>query len=72
MIKTNDTEQNDIKLCLAKTRSGEPCQKHPIAGKSRCRLHGGLGNAKTSYDQRRKFDNRASTPAGKQIVTLCT
>ena len=41
MIKTNDTAENDIKLCLAKTRSGAPCQKNPIAGKSRCRLHGG-------------------------------
>ena len=42
MIKTNDTEQNNTKLCLAKTRSGAPCQKHPIAGRTRCRLHGGL------------------------------
>lgn len=29
-------------LCLAKTRSGKKCQKPPIRGKSRCRLHGGL------------------------------
>ena len=42
MIKTNDTAQNETKLCLAKTRSGSPCQKHPIAGRTRCRLHGGL------------------------------
>jgi len=42
MTKTNDTEQNDTKLCLAKTRSGALCQKHPIAGRTRCRLHGGL------------------------------
>ena len=42
MIKINDTAQNNIKLCLAKTRSGAPCQNHPIAGRTRCRLHGGL------------------------------
>jgi len=42
MITTNDTEPNDIKLCFARTRSGKPCQKHPIAGRTRCRLHGGL------------------------------
>ena len=42
MIKTNNTEPNDIKLCLTKTRSRRPCQKHPIAGRTRCRLHGGL------------------------------
>ena len=28
--------------CLAKTRSGTKCQKPPVKGKSRCRLHGGL------------------------------
>ena len=42
MIKTNDTPQNDIKICRAKTRGGAPCQKYPIAGRTRCRLHGGL------------------------------
>lgn len=28
--------------CGAKTRSGKSCQNKPIAGKKRCRLHGGL------------------------------
>ena len=28
--------------CGAKTRSGNPCQKPPLQGKARCRLHGGL------------------------------
>ena len=28
--------------CNAKTRSGKPCQKFTLIGKSRCRLHGGL------------------------------
>ena len=28
--------------CFAKTRSGKPCQKPPLLGKVRCRLHGGL------------------------------
>ena len=28
--------------CGAKTRSGSPCQKPPLQGKARCRLHGGL------------------------------
>lgn len=27
--------------CLARTRSGTPCQKPPAKGKKRCRLHGG-------------------------------
>lgn len=29
-------------LCGAQTRSGNPCEKFPIAGKRRCRLHGGM------------------------------
>ena len=27
--------------CGAKTRAGSPCQKPPIQGRTRCRLHGG-------------------------------
>ena len=30
------------RYCLAKTRKGTACQKPPIKGKRRCRLHGGL------------------------------
>ena len=41
-MNTDDIIQNTLKLCLAKTRSGSLCQKPPIKGKSRCRLHGGL------------------------------
>ncbi len=29
-------------ICGAKTRLHAPCQKPPMIGKSRCRLHGGL------------------------------
>ena len=28
-------------LCQAKTRKGTACQKPPLKGKQRCRLHGG-------------------------------
>ena len=34
-------------ICAAKTRSGTPCQKHSLDGKTRCRLHGGLSLAGT-------------------------
>jgi len=27
--------------CLARTRSGKPCQTRPVSGKRRCRMHGG-------------------------------
>ena len=34
--------RNNNPLCGARTRSKSPCAKHPIKGKRRCRLHGGL------------------------------
>ncbi len=30
-----------VSSCGAKTRSGEPCRRHPAKGRRRCRLHGG-------------------------------
>lgn len=30
------------KICGAKNRQGSPCQKFPLRGRTRCRLHGGL------------------------------
>ena len=29
-------------ICGAKNRAGLPCQKSPMEGKKRCRLHGGM------------------------------
>ena len=31
-----------VQRCDAKTRKGTACQKPPLTGKARCRLHGGL------------------------------
>lgn len=39
-------------VCNAKTRLGNLCQKPPLLGKKRCRLHGGLslsGEAHWNY-----------------------
>ena len=33
-------------ICGAKKRNGEACQKPPIKGKTKCRLHGGLSTPK--------------------------
>lgn len=35
---------NNASRCGAKTRSGLPCKSPAIAGKRRCRMHGGKGS----------------------------
>ena len=42
-----DTKTNNS-LCGAQTRSGTPCGKFPVAGKRRCRLHGGASTGPKS------------------------
>ncbi|WP_287434366.1 HGGxSTG domain-containing protein [Maritimibacter sp.] len=38
----NDTTRLDASpRCGAKTRSGKPCRAPAVAGKARCRMHGG-------------------------------
>lgn len=35
--------------CGAKTRSGEPCKRAPVPGKTRCKLHGGLSKGSPGH-----------------------
>ncbi len=51
----NTHEQNPMKeiknantRCGAKTRNGSACAKFPVAGKKRCRNHGGLSSGPKS------------------------
>lgn len=37
----NEDQPHERRICGAKTRSGKPCQKSPMEGRNRCRLHGG-------------------------------
>ena len=44
-MKNHATRPKDLKKqqrCGARTRAGVPCQRPPIRGRKRCRLHGGL------------------------------
>jgi len=41
--------------CLAKTRGGSPCQKAAIAGKGRCRLHGGASTGPRTEEGRARI-----------------
>lgn len=35
-------EESSKRVCGARNKAGQPCQKPPLKGKTRCRLHGGL------------------------------
>ena len=41
--------------CDAKTRTGNLCRKYPIAGKRRCRLHGGLSTGPKTAEGRARI-----------------
>lgn len=41
-------------ICGAKRRNGEACQKPPLKGKSRCRLHGGSSSGAPKGNQHNK------------------
>ena len=62
--------------CGAKTRKGTPCQKPPLMGKTRCRLHGGLSTGPQTSEGKARIAaahwkhgrrSRAFTEARKQI-----
>lgn len=45
---------HEILFCNAKTRAGSPCKNHPLKGKTRCKLHGGMSTgAKTKEGRER-------------------
>ena len=46
-----------IKTCGAKTRSGGLCAKFPIAGKRRCRLHGGMSTGPKTDEGKQRIAN---------------
>ena len=62
--------------CGAKTRKGTACQKPPLNGKTRCRLHGGLSTGPRTAEGKARIAaahwkhgrrSRAFTEARKQI-----
>lgn len=52
--------KRDPITCGAKTRSGGSCRKPPLAGKNRCRLHGGLSTGPRTSAGRAKCAEAAS------------
>ena len=42
MSQTRLSQLSQAPRCGAKTRTGTPCQRPPVQGRKRCRLHGGL------------------------------
>ena len=53
-------------FCGAKTRSGKPCEKFPLAGKRRCRLHGGLSTGPKTVEGRGRIA-AANTKHGRYV-----
>ena len=65
-----------LQSCGARTRRGTACQKPPLAGKTRCRLHGGLSTGPKTAEGKARIAashwkhgrrSRAFTEARKRI-----
>ena len=65
-----------LQRCGARTRRGTACQKPPLNGKTRCRLHGGLSTGPRTAEGKARIAaahwkhgrrSRAFTEARKQI-----
>ena len=68
--------ESPLKRCGARTRRGTACQKPPLNGKTRCRLHGGLSTGPKTTEGKARIvaahwkhgrRSRAFTEARKQI-----
>ena len=51
--------------CLARTRSGKPCQSPAVAGRKRCRMHGGTNPGAPKGNQHNFKHGRYSAEAIK-------
>ncbi|WP_311768792.1 HGGxSTG domain-containing protein [Burkholderia sp. Bp9099] len=52
--------------CGAETRAGTPCKRSPLAGKRRCRLHGGLSTGPRSIEGKAKSAANGLMPKRKR------
>ena len=68
--------ERPLQSCGARTRRGTACQKPPLTGKTRCRLHGGLSTGPRTAEGKARIAaahwkhgrrSRAFTEARKQI-----
>lgn len=55
-------------ICGAKTRRGIPCQKPPLFGKTRCRLHGGM--SLSGIDHPNYQHGRCTKEARRETVVM--
>ena len=53
-------------FCVAKTRSGKPCEKFPLVNKRRCRLHGGLSTGPKTVEGKERIA-AANTKHGRYV-----
>ena len=53
-------------FCVAKTRSGKPCDKFPWVNKRRCRLHGGLSTGPKTVEGKERIA-AANTKHGRYV-----
>jgi len=70
MQEKPSTENTRI-VCGAKTRSGAACKNSPVAGKKRCRMHGGMSpSGKDHWNYQHGFWSKEEKQQRSQIMRL--
>jgi hypothetical protein len=70
-----DQIEVDVPNCNARTRAGGKCKMRPVAGRERCRLHGGLSTGPKTQEgreriveaQRRRWEAYASQKVDARV-----
>jgi len=69
----NTGPMSAARRCGAKTRKGTPCEAPAIAGKARCRMHGGKGSGAPAGNRnavKHGYDTREERERRQQIRAL--
>jgi uncharacterized protein YjcR len=61
----NTKPMHESPRCGAKTRKGTPCQAPAVAGKSRCRMHGGAAGSGAPKGNKNAFKHGLYTAEAK-------
>ena len=68
--KRNTEPMLSCPRCGARTRSGSPCRSPVVAGKKRCRMHGGAAGSGAPLGNRNALKHGRYTHENKRVLRI--